>query len=546
MRSVLALLALLLGCAGLAPAVLAEEPEAEADLEEALAGFEDDDSEALAGFDDDDSEALAGFDDPDADALAGFEDEEGVALVSETAVEAERWWSLTGDFVLGASYNYIPHYSGSGTYYGNMQKLRSKLALQFDADLPGGWELRFAGYGFYDFAYLMHGRENYSEEVLHLYEYWGEIQDAYVEGSVHDDVDLKIGRQVVNWGRSESLRVLDIINPVDNREPGVVDLEDIRRSTFMGRVGFFFGPWTLTGLVIPEMRWDLQPPYGSDFFPEIPDMTTLLTLGDLCDAQGSALVPPIPQCGALAADDPLKDLTLAELEEANLIPEGAFELEPRIESARPENWDAANMEYAANITGIFRGWDLSLQGAYYWDDIPHVDLSTGTLKQARLWMVGTGGNYTWGSWLFKLEAAYVDGLEFMLAEGKKSRFDIMGGLEYYGFSETTISFEIANRHLFDSEGRISGGFDSTPKNDVQLALRITRDWLNARLQTTLLASSFGLIAQGGSFVRLSASYEITDALKTDGGIVFYQSGDNIFFRNITDNDRLFLNFQYSF
>ncbi|MBW2271730.1 MAG: hypothetical protein JRG96_00560 [Deltaproteobacteria bacterium] len=542
-RCALALVTLLLACSGLVVGAVAEEPPIDSELEDALSGFEGDDSDA---------EALSGFgdDDPDADILSGFEDDEEADFASGAPVEAERWWDLSGDFVLGASYNYIPHYSSSGTFYGNLQKLRTKLALQFDAELPGDWELRFAGYGFYDFAYLMHGRENYTEQVLELYEYWGEIQDAYVEGSVHDQVDLKIGRQVVNFGRSETFRLLDIVNPVDNREPGVVDLEDIRRSTAMLRMGFFHGPWTLTGLVIPELRFDLLPPFGSDFFPEIPDIASVLTLDDLCNAPDSPLVPDGADletvCTVVAPPgDPLRDQTIAELQETY---SGSFP-DPgdiQIETMRPASWDASNIEYALNLTGIFRGWDISFQGAYYWDDLAHVDLATGTLRHARLWMVGTGGNYTWGSWLFKLEAAYVDGLRFMFADGKKSRFDIMGGIEYFGFSETSISFEIVNRHLFDYEDRIGEGFDATRENDVQLALRITREWLNARLRTTLLASSFGLIAQGGSFVRLSAEYEITDAFKTEGGVVFYQSGDNIFFRNIEDNDRLFLNFKYSF
>ena len=118
----------------------------------------------------------------------------------------------------------------------------------------------------------MNGRGGYkknSSDVLDTYEYDFELTDTYVEGSLHDRVDLKLGRQVVNWGRSESIRVLDIINPLDSREPGLVDIEDIRRSLGMAKLGFFYGAWTLTMLVIPEVRYDIQPAFGSDFSPDV-------------------------------------------------------------------------------------------------------------------------------------------------------------------------------------------------------------------------------------------------------------------------------------
>ena len=41
-----------------------------------------------------------------------------------------------------------------------------------------------------------------------------ELYDAYVEGSITDSLDMKLGRQVVIWGRSDTLRVTDILNPL--------------------------------------------------------------------------------------------------------------------------------------------------------------------------------------------------------------------------------------------------------------------------------------------------------------------------------------------
>jgi hypothetical protein len=70
--------------------------------------------------------------------------------------------------------------------------------------------------------------------------------------------------------------------------------------------------------------------------------------------------------------------------------------------------------------------------------------------------------------------------------------------------------------------------------------------INARNTLTLLASTFGIKADDGSFQRLDAEYDVTDAISIRGGVVFYQSGDKGTFKNIGDNDRLFLEFRYSF
>ena len=72
----------------------------------------------------------------------------------------------------------------------------------------------------------------------------------------------------MNWGRSDTLRVLDVLNPVDNREPGLLDLVDLRLPVGMAKLSYYPHPgWSVTGIAIPEIRFSLDPPFGSDFFP---------------------------------------------------------------------------------------------------------------------------------------------------------------------------------------------------------------------------------------------------------------------------------------
>lgn len=498
---------------------------------------EDDADDVLGGFDDEPGGSFEGtIEDSDADdALGGFDDDLGEGKVpSQVGDIEERFWDLTGSISLGGSVNYLKHdaFAGAGrwTDYGGLQRLRTRLNLQLDVDLPCDWKGRLAGFGFYDWAYLANGRDNYTkEDVLDQYEWEVDFQEVWVQGSLLDDLDLKVGRQIVNWGRSDSLRVLDVLNPLDNREPGLVDIEDLRRPVTIMKADYYLGSWALSAMAIPELRFDLNPPLGNDFAPVFSSLGTA---------------------------------------EAFVFPEDKPD----------ESFD--NTEWAAALTGIFSGWDVSFHFARHWRDLPHLrpvttiipnpppdppDISmAGTeLRHSRLTLVGSGANYTIGSWLVKAEIAWIDGVDYTTSTlvdltpfglgfvnvptgtVEKSRLDFMGGVEYYGFTDTNIALEVVNRHIFGFRDDMRPLF-GTQENLLETALRITRFFMNERLEVTALGIVFGSYAQDGSIVRLESRYDLRDALELIGGIVFYQKGDPPPFDTIKRNDRFFFEIKYSF
>jgi len=78
------------------------------------------------------------------------------------------------------------------------------------------------------------------------------------------------------------------------------------------------------------------------------------------------------------------------------------------------------------------------------------------------------------------------------------------------------------------------------------ALRLTRTYLNETLTLTILAQTWGLAGDDGSFQRFTAEYDLTDAIELTGGVVFYKSGDLPRFRDVGENDRLYLEIKYNF
>jgi hypothetical protein len=447
---------------------------ADSDLDSALQGFSEPAADAVG-------DALQGFDAglPDA-ALEGFDN--GTTPITTTNVSKdEKSWQLSGALTLGAAYNYA-HEAPAATAadYRGLSRLRARFNLEHDADLGASWRSHITGYGYYDLAYQLNGRDNYTDEVLNEYESELELSEAWLQGKLHKQTDLKLGRQIVVWGKSDNIRITDLINPMDNREPGMTDIEDLRLPLAMARLDYYVGNWGITALAIPEIRFNKTPPVGSDFYLPMP-----------------AFNEEIP----------------------------------------------ADTEYGLAANGIFSGWDLSIYWAQIYDDNPTIIGSE--LQHARLNMVGSAANIAIDNWLLKGEVAHLSGLVYStLPNDEFRRTDTLLGVEYSGLRDTTLSLEIANRHLHDYDFPLSGA--GAIEDEWQTALRYQGDFMHARLHLLAVVSAFGEQLDEGGFGRYSAAYDIADALKITGGLVSYETGSKVPFGSYGNNDRMFIDLKYSF
>lgn len=429
------------------------------------------------------------------DVLKGFEEGEDKAEESTQKEKAKKppFCDLSGSLSLGVSYGFAHDATKLGeTDYRGLTCLRPDVHLDLDIQILKNWKALISGRAFYDLAYEINGRDKYTDEVLDEYEKEAEFREVYLQGSLLASLDLKVGRQIVVWGKSDNIRVVDILNPLDNREPGLVDIEDLRLPVTMTRLDYYLGKWNLTAIAVHEIRFNKNPVFGSEFFP---------------------FETPLP------------------------------------EEKKPTN-SLDNTEYALALNGIFSGWDISFYGAWFFDDQPHIESVSPVhleRRHSRLTMVGTAVNVALGNWLLKSEAACFDGLEFFAVPGeKKSRFDVLAGVEYSGFTDTTISLEAVNRHLNDFDSTMKAPPDSAQEDEFQTVLRYSGDFLHDTLHLVMLASTFGVTGDNGSLQRFSVEYDVTDAFSIKLGLVTYQSGDKAQFRNIGDNDRLFFEANYSF
>ena len=189
----------------------------------------------------------------------GFEDESEEVVVEE--IQKKNYY-LLGNVEQQANFathNTRPH--------NNLNALKSSLYLESEYSFNENNKIRVSAKAFYDFIYDMQSDRSYTQEEKDDMRYEAEIFDLYLQGKITNNLDYKIGRQVLVWGRSDTIRVTDILNPLDNRSPGVTDIEDLRLPVAMAKFDYYFGDWAASAIVIGETRYSKNPAFGSDFYP---------------------------------------------------------------------------------------------------------------------------------------------------------------------------------------------------------------------------------------------------------------------------------------
>jgi len=431
-------------------------------------------------------EALDGFDDTptkvepknsDVDIMDGFDDENNAQKVEQKSEYVE---GLTGKITEQAAYSYHgkkPHNA--------LTSLKTSLFLDYEHKFENGWRFKTNAKAYYDAIYAIRGRYRYSKDERDAFQSEVELYDAYVEGSFSEHFDMKLGRQVVVWGRSDTIRITDILNPLDNRRPGMVDIEDLRLPVAMAKFDYFVGDWRITPIAIVEQRFSKLPPFGSAF-------------------------------------NPLQD--------------------PHIEDEKYND-----ITYALSVGGEFSGWDVNFYAARIHDDEGYiVPAPKLTYKHEKVDMVGTALNLLSGSWLFKTEVAYFDGLKYTAITDKTfNRTDALLGAEYKGIADTLISFDTSVRHIYSYDQRLLGERIPLKKDTYQSAFRISSDFMNASLTANYLLSLYGKKLDEGGFQRLWVKYELDEGLHTNVGVVDYIGGSK-FFDVFKNSDMIFADITYSF
>ena len=401
----------------------------------------------------------------------------------------------------------------------------------------GGLRLRLDGHVEYDLLYPydearqtpqldLGQRAVYESQYIH-----GEQMIAYREGSW----ELSTGRQIVTWGEADALSALDMINPRDQREPGVADVDDLRLAVLMTRLRYAQGPFDVDFVVRHEGHYGLLVPPLADYSP---------------------LRAALPQ--ALSTALAGREVRYAHDREGVGADTQSYFLRALY---RGQGFDA----------GLYGASLIDMQGVF--GDLNPADFlallaqpnAPFNLPQEhkRFELVGFSGATSAGSWLFKGEVAgYLNrsmnigtpsdlaGADALAGGGVSiQQLNIMSwalSAMYTGFTDTTLSFEYQQGAVLGEQVELF-----IPPSAPLLSARVSRKLLRERLTLNLIALLFepttSDLAARGALVRADALYDLTDQLKLTVGYVHYLPGDDFGpFYGLDEHARLFTQLRYNF
>jgi len=447
---------------------------ADSDLESALGGFEENITVPEVNELD---QALGGFEDLGAPALQSSSVLNDTQI-SDLQITAELRFSTQLAYAHESTNANEMDFSGI-----NQTRIQGELAVEKNWD---DWLAKITLQGFYDPIYAIKGRADYSQAQLDSQESELELFDTYLQGQLSDQMDLKIGRQIEVWGTSDNIRITDVINPLDNRQPGLTDIEDLRLPITLTKLSYFWGDWDISLLAMHEQRPPKEAAIQGEFFP-------------------------------------IQNL---QLPMAQSYPDIATE----------SSWQTS---LAASAEGRFSGWDLSLYAAEVQDSRWHFTDNKQQREYGNIQMTGFATNVVVQDWLLKTEVALIQNLQYNTVSQRKNRIDALMGFEYLSIPDWSFSLEIADRWIQDYEPVMQTFPDMVKEHNWQTAFRASRDFNHDLARLSYLITLFGSEGQEGGFHRIWLDYDLTDAHKISVGAIDYLGGDHLMWDLIKNNDRLF-------
>lgn len=386
----------------------------------------------------------------------------------------------------------------------------------------GIFRARVSGHGEFDFAYLA-DPGTWQQATLDEYQSQLALREAWVSATT-GPLDTTLGRQVVSFGQGRSLSVLDVATPRDQREPGMVDLADLRLPVSMARLslglqsdGFWSGSHRFEVMVIPE----------SDF---------------------GYRSPPTGPFGALPGVIADEDLTYSV--------NGIDDFEALIDNADiayrhvQPRWDLGQIQGLGRWSWRGRGVDLSVMGGSVLDqqgvfDLPDlIGLVTAAnqgesisidLDHHRYTILGHDGAAQTPWFLLRWELAWKHsfpvnvGTVIDTSQGFVPVFDVrteqpdlyqgLLGASWSGWKGTTLDLDLIQGFMPERPQDLIYPVDTSA-----WALRANKPLLKQRMAVEAVIMGWGWEAQSGWAGRAAVSYQIMDGLVASLLAITYHPG----------------------
>lgn len=439
----------------------------------------------------------------------GFEDDAlDPGRFREVAAEAGNVeWSLTG-FLRSADALWVERLA-----HDPIAKLRQSLDLDFRLKVSR-FRMVLQGHAEYDFATRIN-RARFDDATLQSYEYKLNTREAHASLAL-GAIEIKFGRLIEPWGSADFLSSIDMLNPRDLREPGDVELEDLRLPVLATRVAWSGARHTLEVIAKHENSFGYRPAPRSEFSP----------------------------LRAVLAADPLASAALEgkALSFRDLEPAFAWDLQGLLFRWR---WSGPSVDLSlVGGTVLDRSGTLGFAG--------NADVFSEKfvfeLSHARHAFVGHAGTWAFGDTILLWEVSA--DLDRALNVGEAPMLDVavghlyhaLLGVRYTGITDWVLSVECARPFL------------GTPTEDLlfdvealSVAALINYRGLSERLEVSIAWLMSGGRAQYGWFVRGDIGWRFEEGVRLGVGFTSYQPGTSLgFFSGLDSHDRAMMSLRWDF
>lgn len=377
---------------------------------------------------------------------------------------------------------FVDHYFAAKIRKGEWNALRSRLRGEISTIAGDSW--LFASFN------ATHNQRLPDETGI-------ELREAFMEYSA-EHWDLRMGRQIISWGKADGIRITDLICPADYTEFITRDFDDIRIPVNMIKTRY------LSEWVHVEFLW--LPAFSP----------TILPTGDNPWAVSQGLS------------------------------EEFFALS---EAQKPE-LSLENSEVASRISFYLSGIDFAFSAFYTWSDIP---VLTRAHQKDSVWLepeyyrmtfYGAEMTLPWNQVVLRTEAAWYRDQRFVRKD-VTGTFHILDqlkglvGLDWYPGNDWTFTMQFAQDYILHYRKELEH-----KQRHSTATLRIAKKFLR---QTLELSNMLYAGVQAGDFYdQLAIDYALTDALHLSGGLDVFGGKDSGEFGQYSDNTQFWCKGKYSF
>ena len=328
------------------------------------------------------------------------------------------------------------------------------------------------------------------------------LRELYLDFETSDIV-WRLGKQQVVWGQADGLKVLDLVNPQSYREFMLDEFDYSRIPLWMLNAELPLGEHSLQFLWIPDTTYHELPLSDNPY----------------------SFTSPL------------------------LVPQPVASIPTSINNADKPDDFIGDGDLGLRFRTFLHGWDLSANYLYHYIDMPifFQDLTmsgieiTPTFQRSHL--IGTTFSNSQEAWTLRGELAY-NSDTYHLSKNLKNRgifreseFAAVVGLDYQGLTDTLLSIQFFQSHLFDYEQQTI-----RDQNERIVSFLVQHDFANQtwRLETLFLYS----LNRNDNLFRPKVSYSISDNFDIWLSADIFSGDPDGQFGQFDKTDRVILGFTY--